>query len=65
MYDWVRGHFKVVKDGGTIVSDKPAPLSEQQMRAVWDLLEKHDDYRDFKFVAVTQDDKVITNKEES
>jgi hypothetical protein len=65
MYDWIHGHFKVAKDGGTIVSNKPAPLSEQQMRTVWDLLEQLDDYRNFKFIAVTQDDKVITNKEES
>lgn len=65
MYDWIHGHFKLTKDGGTILSNKPAPLSEQQMRTVWGLLEKLADYRDFKFVAVTQDEKVITNKEES
>lgn len=63
LYYWTYAQFGWLKDGGTIISPKPAPLSEEQIRHVWNLLSAHPDYRNFNFQTTTKDGRPIAHKE--
>lgn len=55
LFYWTLGQFSILKDGGVVLSDKPMPLTEAQIRYVWKQLAKLDGYRDFDFLAIPKD----------
>lgn len=63
MYYWTFAQFRVMVSGGVIISNKPAPLTEEQMRAVWVQLAKLPEYDNYRFTAVTKDGETITYPE--
>lgn len=55
LFYWTLDQFRILKDGGSVVSDKPMPLKADEIRQVWKQLAKLDEYRDFDFLAIPSD----------
>jgi hypothetical protein len=55
LFYWTLAQFKLLKDGGKVLSDKPMPLTAEQIRYVWKQLAKLEQYRDFDFLAIPSD----------
>ena len=63
LFYWTLGQFQILNDGGMLLSDKPMPLTEDEIRYVWRQLAKLDGYRNFDFLAIPKDgDTPITFK---
>lgn len=53
LYYWTFAQFPLLTKGGMVASTEPAPLSEEQIRYVWNQLATLDEYRDFYFTTLT------------
>lgn len=60
LYYWLANLFPSGRPGAFIGMDKPAPMSEDDMRYIFELLSKHPDYRDYTILGLSQDSKVVT-----
>lgn len=60
MYHYYVSVFGTLKDGGVIISDKPMPLTEEQILYVWGQLVKISEYRNFGFYAFTSEGVPVT-----
>jgi hypothetical protein len=53
LYYWTFAQFPLLVKGGTVISTEPAPLTEEQIRYVWNQLANLDEYNDYSFTTLT------------
>lgn len=60
LYHWSVRQFELLNAGGKLLMDRPAPLSESNIRYVFAQLSMRNDYRDFTIVGIANDKKIVT-----
>lgn len=63
LFYWTYAQFRLLKDGGTVASTEPAPLSEAEIRKVYRQLVNLSDYRGFTFSTFAEDGTPVRAKE--
>lgn len=63
LYYWLVGHMRIVKEGGVLGTEKPAPLSTDAIKVVFRQLMEHPQYRGFTLQATSNDGTPISMKE--
>jgi hypothetical protein len=64
MYYWLWGQFRILKPGAIVLSDRPAPLSVEQIHYVHRQLRRLPDYDGYTFTTFAQDGTPVTTTKE-
>lgn len=52
LFFWSLGHFRLLTKGGTLFMDKPAPLTPEDIRYVFEQLKVEPSYNDFRLTSI-------------
>ncbi len=59
LYSWDAAQFPKVVDGGMVSGTRPAPLSVEEIKDVFDQLSQHPGYRSFTLQTISEDHKLV------
>jgi hypothetical protein len=59
LYFWSASEWQRLAPGGTLMMDKPAPMSAAEIAEVFEQLAQHPNYKNYKLFAISQDLELI------